>query len=147
MGLLEGEPAPEVTLTMLDGTQVPLASLKGKVVVMDFGPRGGPCKRGMPGLSRITYERRDQGVVFMPVAIADRKEKVEQYVKAFPGPMKAVRFRRLSTRNDIASAFKVGPIPHTLIIDKKGVIRHVHIGFSPDHEKTMAAELDALIAE
>ena len=27
----------------------------------------------------------DKGVVFMPVAIADRKEKVEQYVKAFPG--------------------------------------------------------------
>ena len=50
-------------------------------------------------------------------------------------------------KNDIASAFKVGPIPHTLIIDKKGVIRHVHIGFSPDHEKNMAAELDALIAE
>ena len=93
---LEGEPAPEVTLTKIDGTQVPLASLKGKVVVMDLG-HGVDLASGHARLSRITYERRDQGVVFMPVAIADRKEKVEQYVNAFPGSNEgsaSVGFRR-----------------------------------------------------
>ena len=52
---------------------------------------------GHQGLSRITYERRDQGVVFVPVAIADRKEKVEQYVSLQEGSMRAsasVGFRR-----------------------------------------------------
>jgi len=48
------KPAPSFTLTMLDGTPVSLASLKGHVVVLDFwGTWCAPCVAEMPTLSQV----------------------------------------------------------------------------------------------
>ncbi len=58
---LVGQPAPEITLDLLDGTQFNLADQKGnKVVILDFGPLGTltavrihPCWRKLRTLTRM----------------------------------------------------------------------------------------------
>jgi hypothetical protein len=45
----------------------------------------------------------------------------------------------------MARAFRVGPIPHTVVLDRAGRIRHVHQGRV--RASTIADEIDDLLAE
>ena len=45
----------------------------------------------------------------------------------------------------MARAFGVGPIPHTVVFDAAGKIRHVHQGLVSSN--ALADEIDALLAE
>lgn len=39
-------------------------------------------------------------------------------------------------------AFGVGGIPHSIIIDKKGFVRKVHVGFAPGNEQMLKEEIE-----
>ena len=47
----------------------------------------------------------------------------------------------------IGKDYQVQGIPKTVVIDQKGVIRHVHVGFSSGMGKRLEAEIKALLEE
>jgi hypothetical protein len=47
----------------------------------------------------------------------------------------------------IGGDYKVKGIPKTVIIDQKGVVRHVHVGFSPGMGERLKAEINKLLSE
>ncbi|VAX41167.1 hypothetical protein MNBD_PLANCTO03-2123, partial [hydrothermal vent metagenome] len=55
----------------------------------------------------------------------------------------------LDAKGDAAGLYGVSSIPHSIVIDKKGVIRYIHIGFggAEKYEKQLRKELEELIAE
>ena len=41
----------------------------------------------------------------------------------------------------------VGALPHLVVIDSEGTVRHVHLGSGPGTEQRLETELDALLPE
>ncbi len=143
----EGDNAPVFSLPLLQSEgEFSLAAHRGKVVVLDFWATWcPPCIRGLPVISGVTADLADRGVVFAAVNLMEDPETVAKFMKKkgwdFAVP--------LDSDGAIANQFGVSGIPHSVIIDKKGVIRHVHVGFgnASEAEKNLRAELEALIAE
>jgi thiol-disulfide isomerase/thioredoxin len=142
---LIGSPAPPVKANLLDGTEFDLSKHRGKVVVLDFWATWcGPCVRALPELMKATSSFPKNKVVFVAV---NQREKAKQ-IKKF---LKQKKWESLTVALDPQAAagksFNVEGIPQTVIIDKQGKIRHVHVGFSPNIGSRLKKEIQALVSE
>ena len=122
-----GMQAPDFTLKDLrDGKDVSLASLKGKVVVLDFWATWcAPCVAGLPTVDKVTSEFKDKGVIFYAVDLRESAEKVNTFMDKKKWTFSVL----MDTKGDTANAYGVSGIPHSVIIGVDGKIRNVHIGF------------------
>lgn len=139
-----GEAAPDVTLVSLDGSSRQLSDLRGDVVVLDFWATWcKPCLMGLPIVMEVTSEYADRDVTFFAVDVREKPKRIRGLLekKGWDLPV------ALDIDGEIAKAFGVGPIPHMVIIDADGNVGRVHTGFSSDLERTLRADLDALIAQ
>lgn len=123
---LLGQPAPEFETTDLDGTRVRLADLRGQVVVLDFWYRGcGRCVKAMPQMNQLAADFARQ-----PVAIfgmnTDRNEADARFVVE----KMELRYPTLKAEG-LPQKFGVLGFPTLIVIDKQGIARHVHVGYSP----------------
>ena len=125
-----GKPAPDVTFTLLDDSTVRLAGQKGKVVVLDFWATWcGPCVAGLPKIAEVTKKLADRGVVFYALNLDQTRRTVRRHLRT-----NKLDVTVSVVDQPILEAFGVSGVPHTVVIDATGVIRKVHIGFTPGDE-------------
>ncbi len=126
--LAVGTKAPELKLSDWQnskGKKITLASLKGKVVVLDFYTYWcGPCRQATPDNIRIAKKYKSQGLVFLGVHSDDDVAEMKKTIKSWPISYPVGQ----DTGSRAASAYKVGGYPTYVFIDRKGVIRHVSLG-------------------
>ena len=68
--LKPGQPAPDFTLSDLQGQSVSLSDFKGQAVFLDFWASWcGPCIGAVPYLEEIKQQTRDQKVVFLNISL------------------------------------------------------------------------------
>lgn len=141
---LQGQPAPDFSLDLLDGTRMELAShLSNDVVVLDFWATWcGPCRRALPIVAGITREYADQGVAFYAVNEQEDAEKIRKFLEDQKIDCKVA----LDTDGDVGSLYHVEGIPQTVVIGKDGAVAAVHVGFSSDMAGELREMLDALLS-
>ena len=140
---LEGSPAPNLFLPMLNGEDFNLAQQKGKVVVLGFWATwSGPSIRNLPLLLEATSEFNSSELKLVSVnQDASRKELLE-FIDQYNLQELSIILDGNSSAYD---AFDVKGLPHTVVIDQAGVIHDVAVGFSPFQGTDLKKMLTKLI--
>jgi thiol-disulfide isomerase/thioredoxin len=130
-----GAAAPEFVLRNLEGNEVRLSDLQGRVVVLDFWASWcGPCREAMPVMELLYRRFKDNGLVVL--AIDDEDSKAQSaFLTKFGYSFGSL----VDPQKRVENLYKVGGIPTTVLIDKKGTIRMYDVG-----EATYESLWDAL---
>lgn len=113
-------------LTALDGTQVSLVSLSGKVVVLNFWATWcGPCRDEIPEFIRLQDELGLEGVQFVGIAL---DEEGADIVRPFTEEL-GVNYPNLIDDGVVSEAYRGHyVVPTTYLIDRRGHMRHRYVG-------------------
>lgn len=131
---------PDFSLTDMEGNTYSLASLKGKVVVLDFWATWcGPCIKSFPSMIKTQQKfSKDENVVFLFVNCWEKGDVAEN-IKAFlkENPQFSGLKMPMDIDNNAAKAYKAASIPRKVILDGEGNQRFVVNGFSGKDEETI----------
>ena len=131
----------DIQFTALDGRDVNLARLKGKVVLVEFWSTScGPCIAEMPGLKAAYDKFHDRGFEVVGISLDDKESVLRRFIteKKLPWPQ---HFDGKGWENKFAVRYGIFAIPTTWIVDKRGNLRTVNGRGAPEQT------IEALLAE
>jgi peroxiredoxin len=139
-----GKPAPDFTLKSTAGKNVRLAELKGDVVLINFWATWcGPCRQEMPLLEKLNQKYRDLGFVMLGINVEADTSGMQKYLKDVPVTFPIL----MDGNNSVAKLYGVDGMPNTVIVDRNGVVRHVHRGYKPGYEAKYEEQIKQLVME
>ena len=123
-----GERLLALTLPDAQGAPVTLADWRGDVIVVNFWATWcPPCKREIPDFIEVYEQHRAQGVRFVGLSI-DTPENVA----AFAEQIGVTYPLLIGTADTLQLASALGNpaqgLPFTVILDRRGMIRHITLG-------------------
>lgn len=126
---VEGNVAPDFTLKSIDGKNISLSSLKGKVVVLDFwGSWCVWCIKGMPKMKEY-YAKYKGKLEILGIDCNDTEQKWRDAVKKHELPWLHVRNEG---NPDVTVLYGISGFPTKIVIDAEGKISKVVVGESED---------------
>jgi thiol-disulfide isomerase/thioredoxin len=126
----------DIRFTALDGREVDLAKLKGKVVLVEFwSTTCGPCIAEMP-MVKAAYEKlHDQGFEVVAISLDDKESAIRRFIKEkeLPWPQ---HFDGKGWENLFAVRYGIFGIPTMWLVDKRGNLRDTNAGFDLERRVT-----------
>lgn len=145
--------APDFTAAQLDGLDVTLSSLRGRIVVLDFWATWcGPCRKGLPLVQEFAdwaKEHHPDDIVVYAVNVWERgstQSVIVQRVKDYWSQNDFTMPTLIAYGNMLTNNYKISSIPVTVVIDRGGDIAAMHRGYSSSLLDVLKAEAKRLVA-
>ncbi len=138
--------APGFSIPTSDSTAVSLSEFKGSVVILDFWASWcKPCRKELPYLSTIYDANREHGLVILAINLDKDRRKADKFLAKLEEdlPFSVI----YDSRQITPKLYSLEGMPTTVIIDRQGVVRFRHTGFSDSHMEKYASEVALLIGE
>ncbi len=132
----------DFTLKDMNGAEIKLADLKGKVVLLNFWATWcGPCRLEIPSFVELQEKYAAQGFRIIGISVDDPPEALPPFAKRFK-----INYPLIvgADREDVQKAY--GPIfgvPMTFIIGRNGRICMKHVG--PASKEQFESEIKSLL--
>ncbi len=113
------ESAPRFTATTMDGEKFSNATVKGKVVLLDFWTTWCPyCNEEAAIVDRLGHEFADKGLIVLAINVAESKKKVKAHLERHPRTSHIV----LMENTNLAAMYQATVYPIYVVIDRDGDI-------------------------
>lgn len=139
-----GGVAPDFTLKSNNGKNLKLSEFRGQVVMINFWATWcGPCRQEMPLLNRLQEQYRQAGLMLLGVNIDDRPDAARDMARIL-----GVSFPILfDTEKRVSRLYDVNAMPSTLLIDRDGKVRYIHLGYRPGYEARYESQVRELLKQ
>ena len=139
----KGDKAPDFTVEMVDGEQITLSKLKGKVVVVNFWATWcPPCRQELKVVEKELINRfKGKDFVFLPISRGEAKKTVEAFRKqnGYTFPM------GLDPKQTIYKKYASNYIPRNFVVGKDGKVIYVSVGYEPKEFAEMVEVIEKAV--
>ena len=131
------KPAPNFTVTTIDGKQLSINDLRGKTVVLNIWASWCvPCRDEAGELNRSYALYKDRNVVFVGIAWNDNDGEVRKFIEQYRVPYAIA----LDAEGRIAIDLGITGVPETFLINTEGQLTQKWVG------PITSAQLNGLLA-
>ena len=139
---------------LLDGGEVTLRSMEGKVVLLDlFATWCPPCRRSVPILVGLYQKFHGKGLEMIGLAYdnsgdaAQDRATITSFRQELKIPYPLALGPMIVWDELKAKARAEGVIPTILLLDRQGVVREMFQGLDPGEDAVLADRIQKLLAE
>jgi peroxiredoxin len=141
--LSSGSKAPDIGLTDLSGRNVSLASLSGKVVLVDFWASWcKPCEEELPVLERLYARYKKDGFVIVGVSVDKDASKVSRFLRRTKLSFPIVH----DANGVVAERYRPEKMPSSYLVNRAGMVSYVQKGFRQADAATLESEINKALA-
>ncbi len=126
--LVVGKPAPDFTLSTLDGTEVSLSQFRGQPVLINFWASWCfSCREEMPEMVRMYESHKAEGLTILGVNLTfqDFLPDIQAFVNEFN-----ISFPVLLDEDGLVTErlYQIPGIPTTVFVNRDGTIERIQVG-------------------
>jgi cytochrome c biogenesis protein CcmG/thiol:disulfide interchange protein DsbE len=139
-----GAKMPEIGLKDLSGQTVSVASLAGKVVVIDFWATWcAPCREELPMLQKLYKKYGSQGLVVVGVSVDKEVDNIKQFMQKMPLSFPIVH----DSAHGVSGKYSPPRMPSSYVVDRKGIVRFVHGGYRAEDASEFEKQVQTLLGK
>lgn len=140
-----GQPVPKCAVSPIGENQnIDLNQYKGKVLYVDFWASWcGPCAKSFPFMNDMHQQLKDQGLQIVAVNLDENADDAKTFLAKYPASFTVMA----DVSKQCAKDFDVKAMPSSYLIDRNGVVQHVHLGFRAGEAKELQMRVEKLLGE
>ena len=128
----------ELKVTAVDGSEIDLSKLRGKIVLLEFWATWcGPCLREAPTVSAAYKKFHERGFEIIGISLDENKESLLNFTKA-----RGITWPQYFDENKkVSQRFGIEGIPTMWLLNKQGMIANL------DARTDLAGSVEKLLAQ